>query len=215
MRGKFITVEGGEGVGKSVFTRALRQALEARSIDLVVTFEPGGTPTANRLREVFLAPPKDDPFLPEAEFCLVSAARAQHVGRKILPALNAGSWVLCDRFADSARVYQGILGGLKQQDVENIVDFTTFGIEPDLTFVLDCAVEVSLDRLDKRGQNPTAQAVTRFDAAKKQSHQKIRECFLNLRERFPDRIVVLETDRPQDDILEAAMQVIAERFDGK
>ncbi len=215
MRGKFITVEGGEGVGKSVFTKDLRAALEAKGINLVVTFEPGGTPTANRMREVFLTPPKEDPFLPEAEFCLVSAARAQHVGRKVIPALNAGSWVLCDRFADSARVYQGMLAGISERDVENLVTFTTFGLEPDLTFVLDCTVDVSLARLNKRGEHPAAQAVTRFDAAKKQSHEKIRQCFLNLRERFPNRIVVLNTDQDRAEILKEALKVIEERFHGQ
>ena len=108
IRGTFLTVEGGEGVGKSLFTSLLKKLLEDRGIEVLTSHEPGGTPVATAVREIFLAPPGEDPLEPLTELYLVSACRAQHVGRIIRPALERGQWVLCDRYYDSTRVYQGI-----------------------------------------------------------------------------------------------------------
>ena len=210
-QGRFITVEGGEGVGKSVFTAGLAAALRARGFTVVTTREPGGTPTADRIRALFAAPPAEDPLLMETEALLVSAARAQHVGRLVRPALTRGDWVLSDRFTDSTRVYQGALGGMAQNALESLIAFSTSGLEPDLSFLLDCDVATARARLAGRGGNQR-DPVERYDHAQLAVHERLRDAYLQLASRFPARIIRLDASRPPAALLEEALSLVAQRF---
>lgn len=237
MAGTFITIEGGEGVGKSLFVKNLSNALSAAGVALVTTREPGGTPTADKVREIFARPAAGDPLSMEAEALLVSASRAQHVSRLIRPALSAGKWVLCDRFADSTRVYQGKIGGIPRAALEQMILFSTGGLGPHLTFLLDCDVDVSLARLQVRsgaaaekskaaddlGRGRGEQGdrveqlspdleVKRYDSAKRSFHERLRLCYNELAAENPERIVILNAEGAPEDIANAAMSVIRERY---
>lgn len=209
--GRFITVEGGEGVGKSLFTQNLARALKARRLELVVTREPGGTPTADLIRGLFGKPSPDDPLLMPAESLLVSAARAQHVGRLIKPSLAQGKWVLCDRFADSTRVYQGTLGGIPQADLETMIAFSTGALDPDLTFLLDCDVDTALGRLGKRAA-PRPGAIERYDQEAREFHAKLRDAYLALAKRLAHRMVVIDAARPPEEACAKALAELEARF---
>ncbi len=213
-KANFITVEGGEGVGKSLFTSNLARGLRGLrglALNLVVTREPGGTPTADLIRGLFAKPAPGDPLLMPAESLLVSAARAQHVGRVIRPALDAGQWVLCDRFADSTRVYQGALGGMASGDLEALIRFSTGGLEPDLTFLLDCDVELAQSRLAKRTKT-RPDAIERYDQEAKNFHARLREAYLALGIKVGPRLVVLDATVHPDQLAHDALQKVKERF---
>lgn len=142
-RGKFIAFEGGEGMGKSTQARLLCDALKRRGIEVVATREPGGTPGAEAIRDLLLHPPGEG-WGPQAEGLLFAAARADHVQRLILPALERGEWVVCDRFLDSSRAYQGAAGTLGDDAVRRLHDVGSAGLLPDLTIVIGAdSAEVS------------------------------------------------------------------------
>lgn len=210
-KAKFITVEGGEGVGKSLFTSNLAKGLKGLGLNLVVTREPGGTPTADLIRGLFGKPAPGDPLLMPAETLLVSAARAQHVGRLIRPALDQGQWVLCDRFADSMRVYQGALGGMAPGDLEALIRFSTGGLEPDLTFLLDCDVQVAQARLGKR-KTARPDAIERYDAEAEQFHARLRDAYLTLAKKLGQRMIVLDAARTPDQMAQDALKAVRDRF---
>ena len=214
MGGRFSTVEGGEGVGKSLFTANLAKALAAHPAltrGLVVTREPGGTPTADLIRALFGKPAPGDPLSMTAEALLVSAARAQHVAVLIQPALSAGKWVLCDRFADSTRVYQGVLGGLAAADLEPLIRFSTGGLTPDLTFLLDCDVATAQARL-KRREAPRAGAIERYDDESKGFHTRLRDAYLSLQKNEPGRIIVIDAKTAPEAMSAAALAAVEARF---
>jgi dTMP kinase len=208
-RGKFISIEGGEGVGKSSFLSNISKVLKARGINLVQTREPGGTPAANKIREIFNHPPKEDSLTMETEAFLVSAARAQHCGKLISPALDRGDWVLTDRFADSTRAYQGILGGLNKEFLENLISSSTQGTQPDITFLLDCPVEISLDRLGQR-----TDAKTRYDNASIDDHNKLRQAFLEIAKEHPNRFAIIDASHTAEAVASAAIKELDIRFEG-
>jgi len=208
--GVFITFEGGEGVGKSSLITAIQSWLTATGRDVVLTREPGGTPLATRIRELFVSPPANEKLTVESEFCLVSAARAQHVSHVILPALASNKIVLCDRFADSSRVYQGEIGGISSEIMEQIIGFTTFGREPDLTILLDCDVDVAMKRLQKRA-NAKGEA-SRFDQAGRSFHERLRAGYGRLQKRFAHRIHVINAAQEPEAVLASAKKLIAERL---
>jgi dTMP kinase len=215
--GRFITIEGGEGVGKSRLTETLTRALTAdlarAGKHLIVTREPGGTPSADMVRGLFATSAPGDPWLIETEAFLVSAARAQHCGRLIMPTLRRGDWVLCDRFADSMRVYQGSLGGLPDGYIEPLIATSTRGLMPDLTLLLDCPVSLATSRLKQRGEGK-GDAIKRYDDAKVGFHEKVRQAFLDLQEKFPDRIVVIDASASPDIIDAAALKAVKLRCGG-
>jgi dTMP kinase len=211
MRNCFISVEGGEGVGKSLFLSLLHAGLSELKISVLMTREPGGTPIGEKIRELFSNPPISDPLTIEAELMLISAARAQHIQNLIKPSLRAGSWVLSDRYVDSTRIYQGVLGGISQEFVETVISGTTFGLVPDLTFVLDCDPEISIERIRARSQSDQDGA-SRYDNAKLASHRKIREGFRALASRFPERIVNLDASREPQVIAAQGIQIVKDRF---
>lgn len=148
-RGRFITFEGGEGAGKSTQACLLADALRAAGTEVVLTREPGGTPGAEAIRELLLRPPGEG-WNPRAEALLFAAARADHVDRTIRPALDSGTWVVCDRFLDSSRAYQGGAGGLEDADVLSLHRIGSGGLLPDLTLLLDVPPEAVVERLRRR-----------------------------------------------------------------
>lgn len=149
-RGRFITLEGGEGVGKSTQLRALTEALTARSIEVVATREPGGSAGAEAIRALLMEG-SDDRWDARSEALLFAAARADHVARTIRPALARGAWVLCDRFVDSSRAYQGGGGGITDADILALHRFGSEGLLPDRTFLLKLSAEEAARRLATRG----------------------------------------------------------------
>jgi dTMP kinase len=217
-KGRFITIEGGEGVGKSLFQEMLAKDLTAvlGPLGLITTREPGGTPAADQIRSLFGNPPAQDAYLMETEAFLVSAARAQHVGRLIRPALQRGTWVLCDRFADSTRVYQGKLGNLDEAMIESLISLSTQRLEPDLTFLLDCDVQLSQSRLTARSvqavSGEKSDPIIRYDEAKKSFHERLRQGYLALLPRFPQRIVRLDAALPVARVVKDAKTILAQRF---
>ncbi|ARU56296.1 thymidylate kinase [Oleiphilus messinensis] len=171
--GKFITFEGGEGVGKSTNIRFVQAWLEARGIECRVTREPGGTPLAEDIRSILLAA-RDESVDPMAELLLVFAARAQHVNQLIKPALEEGTWVLCDRFTDATYAYQGAGRGLDLEQIEQLENLVQGGFRPDCTVILDAPVEIGMSRAKNRGQ------LDRFEQEQREFFEKIRGFYRGL-----------------------------------
>lgn len=186
--GKFITFEGGEGAGKTTQVGRLAERLRALGLEIVVTREPGGTPLGESVREVVLGNAPE----PVTELLLFAAARAEHVAKVIRPALGAGTWVICDRFIDSTRVYQGLLGGVPADLITAIEVHTVAPSYPDLTFMLDLPADVGLKRTAQRG------AQTRFDAGTESFHVSLREAFRQAAAAEPERCLVLDANREAD-----------------
>ncbi len=212
--GIFITIEGGEGVGKSSFAALLIEQLRTYlgSYQVIATREPGGTPVADALRQIFVRPPASDPLFPMTELLVVSAARAQHVQVKIKPALQRGDWVVCDRFYDSTRAYQGILGALARRQIDDIIVASVDNVHPHLTFLLDCPVDVSLKRLQQRHQaNKDQSDISRFDLAGRESHERLREAFRHLAEETPERFLVINATNDSKTMVEEGMQALRVR----
>lgn len=210
---RFVSIEGGEGVGKSLFIQNIAADLTARGVSFVKTREPGGTPAADKIRALFGAPPDNDPFCMMTEALLVSAARAQHVERVIRPALERGHWVLSDRYADSTRVYQGVLGGVTSEALETLIDLSTGSLMPDLTFLLDCDVHIAAARRSYRAtdQSDHDDAIRRYDDKKIEFHERLRRAYLSLKDRFPDRIVVLDAARAPAEVAAEALAILKQR----
>lgn len=199
--GVLITFEGIEGSGKSTLIASLASDLRNRTIDIHVTREPGGTPLGERVRALFLLDP-DVTIDPLAEALLINSSRAQLVGDVIVPALRAGTVVLCDRFFDATIAYQGFGRGL---DIEMLLELSltaTRRIAPDLTFLLDIPAELSRERLRARGV-----AADRLERESLEFHDRVRRGYLQLAERF-GRIVVLDGTRRPGDLVAEAMAVI-------
>jgi len=184
MRGRFISFEGGEGVGKSTQARLLAEALEARGIEVVTTREPGGTQGAEAIRELLLHPPGEG-WEAEAEALLFAAARSDHVVRLIEPSLAAGKWVVCDRFVDSSRAYQGGAGALGDAEILGLHRVGSGGQMPDLTFLLEADEEATAARLARRGED-SSDAIESRNAA---YHCQVAKAFALLAMAEPERIV--------------------------
>lgn len=200
-RGRFITFEGGEGTGKSTLIAGLVPALRDRGISVVVTREPGGTPLAEKIRELALNPPDDHEWSPLAHALLMNAAREDHLVRQIRPALARGLWVLCDRFADSSRAYQstqGVSMSVLKQFERAVVGDTT----PDLTLILDAAPE------DLAARRMARDITDVFEAKGMEFHQNIRNAFLAIAEDEPNRCKVVSALQPVEDVLANALTAI-------
>ena len=193
-RGRFLTLEGGEGGGKSTQVRRLAEALRGAGRDVVTTREPGGSPGAERLREVLLSGAAE-PFGPDAEAVLFAAARADHVDHTIRPALDAGKWVVCDRFMDSTRVYQGAVGKVDVRFLSALEHVAAPNLTPDLTFILDVPPEIGLERAAARGKGAAAD---RFEKEGLAFHAAVRAAFLDLARGDANRYVVIDATRPAD-----------------
>lgn len=196
--GFFITFEGPEGAGKSSQLRQLAAALQERGVRCVCTREPGGTPLAEAIRAVVKEFNGDEPVAPETELLLMEAARAQHVAEVIHPALEAGMTVLCDRFGDSTSAYQGAARGIDREIIARINRFASRGRGPDLTFVLDIPPEVGFRRNAVRSE--TRGKFDRFEREDMEFHRKVRRAFLDLAASEPDRIKVIDADRPAGEV---------------
>jgi dTMP kinase len=208
MRGKFITFEGGEGSGKSTHTAALAERLKARALDCLLTREPGGSAGAEVIRHVILSGIAK-PLGAETETILFAAARDDHVRMTIEPALNAGQWVICDRFLDSTRVYQGALGKVDMKLIRSLERITVGATMPDLTFVLDVPANIGLARAKTRRGATTAD---RFESEALEFHEDLRRAFLVLAEREPKRIVVIDGRAPRDVVAERIWAAVEERL---
>lgn len=204
-QGRFITVEGGEGAGKSTQVRLLADALRERGIDLLVTREPGGTEGAEAIRGLIVDGPAER-WRPLAELYLFLAAREDHLHRAILPALAAGRWVLCDRFADSSRVYQGLAGELGLDLVDRLQAPLLGSCRPDLTLVLDLPVAAGLARCAARG------GAARFEAKGAEYHGRVREGFRLLAAREPDRFAVIDAERAEREVAAAIWRTTLARL---
>ncbi len=214
LQARFITIEGGEGAGKSVFTQGLSLALEAAGIPLFLSREPGGTPLADGLRELFLQPPQGEKPTPVTELLMVSAARAQHVAMRVQPTLLAGKWVLCDRFYDSTRVYQGVLGGLDESLLEPIIAISVGDCHPHLSFILDCPADIAMRRVESREQakGRMQELRNRYDAGSAAMYEQLRNAYQALAKKFPERIVLIDAQASPQDMVKQAMQVIRQRW---
>lgn len=209
MRGRFITFEGGEGTGKSTHAELLAQKLRALGIAVELTREPGGSPGAEIIRHVLLSGAAK-PLGTTVEAILFAAARDDHVRNMIMPALNQGRWVICDRFTDSTRVYQGELGGVDDKVLRALERVTVGELKPDLTFVLDTPVEVGMSRAEqRRGDN----AGDRFESESKDFHQKLRDAFRMLAMIEPNRCVLIDASGTCNDVAEQIWAVVNKRLD--
>ena len=204
MRGRFITFEGGEGAGKSTQVARLTETLRAQGIDVVRTREPGGSTGAEHIRDLVLNGAAER-WSPMTETLLMYAARADHLERTIRPALAAGRWVLCDRFADSSRAYQGAGGGVDAAFIEQL-DAAIVGVDqPDLTLIFDLPVEIGLARALGRGDA----SEVRFESKGQAFHQRLREGFATIAAAHPDRCRVIDAQGDPDVVfarVQAAIQ---------
>ena len=198
MRGKFITLEGPEGCGKSTQAKMLADALRAAGKTVLLTREPGGTRLAELIRSL-VRDELDDPPVARSETLLFLAARAQVVAESIRPALARGEWVVCDRFSDSTFAYQGYGRGLDVQLLKQLNDFATEGLVPDLTILLDVPPDVSRARLSAR-QATTSTGEDRIESAGELFHRRLREGFLELARADPGRFVSMDGTASVDEV---------------
>jgi dTMP kinase len=203
-RGKFITVEGIEGVGKSTNIAVIIDCIEAAGHKVVSTREPGGTPLAEDIRDLLVSR-SDEPIPEISELLLVFAARSLNVNNVIIPALDAGNWVLCDRFTDSSRAYQGGGRGVPMETIDRLADWVHGDLWPDLTILLDAPVEIGMQRASNRG------APDRFEQERHDFFQRVRECYLALAVREPERFVVIDTCQPLHDV-ETEVRALMQRL---
>ncbi|HET8552315.1 MAG TPA: dTMP kinase [Gammaproteobacteria bacterium] len=205
--GLFITLEGGEGVGKSTQMSAVRNWLVGRGHEVVVTREPGGTPLAESVRDVVLGAEQEVP--PLAELLLMFAARVSHVEKVIAPALAAGKTVLCDRFVDATYAYQGGARGLPAEQIDVLTSWLPAAAQPDLTVLIDVPVEVGLERARRRGEPD------RFEKEKVQFFRRVRDAYLERARAFPHRFIVIEANRkPPRRVSAEIIERLADRLEG-
>lgn len=226
MRGRFITFEGGEGAGKSTQARHLLQRLKRHRISAIATREPGGTTFGEAIRSLLL-----DPELGErsdlAEVLLFYAARANHLNRLIRPALERGDWIVCDRFSDSTRAYQGASGGVDAATIETIDRLVVGSTQPDLTFILDLSPAIGHRRATRRAygdinsqsklfvpdQLAFSFAPDRFEALDLTFHEQVRNGFQRIAESYAERCVVIDASASISVVADAIWHVVAQRFD--
>jgi dTMP kinase len=208
-RGKFITIEGGEGVGKSTQIAALRDLLAARGLEVVVTREPGGTRRAERLRELLLER-NEEPMPAACELLLMFAARSTHVENLVRPALARGAWVICDRFTDATYAYQGSGRGLDRDQIAFLERLVQQGLKPDLTLLLDAPLEVSEARAAAR--NAQSGSGDRFEQERRDFFERVRSAYLELARSEPERFVVVDAAAEQSSVAQAIRSVIETRF---
>ncbi|MHA1560467.1 MAG: dTMP kinase [Alphaproteobacteria bacterium] len=208
-KGKLITIEGGDGGGKTSQMLRLAARLEAAGKRVRTTREPGGTPTAEAVRQ-FLLSGAGKPLGPDGEAVLFAAARADHVTRLIRPALDRGEWVLCDRFIDSTRAYQGA-AGVDPTLIEALERITVWPTEPALTIILDVPVELGLLRANARAVADN-EAPDRFEQDAVSEQQRRRDIFRAIAAKEPSRCIVIDASRPETDVAEAIWRTVRDRF---
>jgi dTMP kinase len=203
---RFITLEGGEGTGKSTQAKRLSNLLRQRGIENIVTREPGGSPGAEQIRELFV---HGEPGRWSAltETLLVFAARVDHIERTIKPALEAGRWVICDRFTDSTYAYQGIGRGSDRETIRRIESVSIGDFKPNLTLVLDLPIETGLERARSRSGDEN-----RFEGFDTAFHERLRQAFIDIARRNGDRCVLLDASGSEDEVSSLIWNSVAERF---
>jgi len=198
-RGKFITLEGVDGAGKSSHVAWIAERLRQAGHDVVVTREPGGTPLAEKLRALVLAEPMD----PLAETLLMFAARADHVQRVIAPALARGAWVVCDRFTDATYAYQGAGKGVPEERIRQLAHATHPGLAPDQTLVFDCPYDISRSRLSNSGRD-----LDRFESEERAFFERVRAGYQGMARAEPGRVVLLDGSRSTESVKEEIKKII-------
>jgi dTMP kinase len=208
MRGKFITVEGIEGTGKSTNIDFLTNLIEAQGFEVMRTREPGGTPLAERIRQLLLE--NDQEPVPEiAELLLFFASRSLHLQNAIIPALERGQWVVCDRFTDASRAYQGSGRGLDMGKIEHLAEWVQGGIEPDLTILLDAPAELGMQRAAARGN------ADRMDSQALSFYKRVRSGYLALARNHPERFVVIDASETLDQVRDSIAVELGRLFSNK
>ena len=210
MTGRFITLEGGEGTGKSTQVKRLKAALEAKGRSVLATREPGGSPGAEEIRKL-LVEGEPGRWNPITETLLAYAARADHVARTIGPALAAGQWVISDRFNDSTFAYQGVGRGVERETIRRIDSAVLDDFQPDLTLVLDLDVKIGLDRAMARPGARSA-AENRFEKFGPEFHEKLRQSFLDIAKRAPERCRIIDASGSEDQVAEQIFSAVSRRF---
>ncbi len=206
LSGKFITFEGVEGAGKSTQVRLLAEYLREAGHNVTVTREPGGTPTAEAIRAVILSGAAKG-LGPDSEAVLFAGARADHVDRVIRPALDRGDWVLCDRFVNSTRVYQGAADGVDPMLIRALERVAINGTRPDLTLVLDVPADLGMERVSSREEMPD-----RFESDEIGLHEARRMAYLEIASREPDRVVVIDAKRPPEAVADTIRRIVGVRL---
>lgn len=206
-KGFFITLEGGDGAGKTTVIGRVREYLQLQKRPYLVTREPGGIEIAEKIRSIILNP-AHTAMDARTEALLYAAARSQHLAEVVEPALRQGRIVLCDRFVDSSLVYQGNARGLGVKAVRSINKFATGGLAPDLTLYLDVDPEVGLSRISANQDRE----VNRLDMESLAFHRKVREGYLAIADEEPQRVVVLDANRPLESVEQDVLQVLKERI---
>ncbi|MED3642061.1 dTMP kinase [Caldifermentibacillus hisashii] len=203
VKGTFITVEGPDGAGKTTVLNIIAEELAAEGYPIVQTREPGGSPIAEKIRQIILDK-KHTEMDPRTEALLYAAARRQHLIEKIIPALEKGNIVLCDRFIDASIVYQGFARKIGIDEVLKINRFAIENTMPDLTIYFDIEPEIGLERIQKHRQGE----MNRLDLETMEFHKMVREGYLQLLDRFPDRIKKVMADRPIEEVKTEAKKLI-------
>lgn len=200
-RGKFITLEGGEGVGKSTNLNFIKGYLQDHGIAVITTREPGGTQLAEKIR-LLLLDAGDENISESTELLLMFAARSQHIGQVIEPALAQGKWVVCDRFTDATYAYQGGGRNMEISTIKWLENLVQDSLRPDLTLLLDAPVEIGIERVRERGK------LDRFESEKIDFFERVRQAYLRRAELYPDRIKLIKADRPLNDVQSALVDVL-------
>ena len=205
MKGLFITFEGNDGSGKSSVIETIKLELEKRGYDIVYSREPGGSKIAEKIREVILD--KDNMGMDDkTESLLYAASRREHIMKTILPALNDGKIILCDRFLDSSLAYQGYARGIGIDNVYEMNEYATDGLLPDLTLLVCVRPEIGLNRI----KNNNRGELDRLELEKMEFHQKVYEGYLEVQKRFPDRVVIINGEATREEVREEALKVVLE-----
>jgi dTMP kinase len=199
-KGKFITLEGGEGVGKTTNVPFIKDYLQGQNIPVVVTREPGGTQLAEKIRGLLLHSDGEE-VTAHAEILLMFAARSQHLNHVIKPALAQGQWVLCDRFTDATYAYQGGGRGTPLEAIQWLENFVQDDLRPDLTLLLDVPIETGMARAKNRGGD-----LDRFESEQLHFFNKVREVYLQQAQQYPERIKIIKADQALVDVQKAIIE---------
>lgn len=209
MAGKFITLEGGEGVGKSTQIASLRDWLASRGVEVTLTREPGGTPRAEQIRKLLLEPTSEE-MPAAAELLLMFAARSTHIENLIQPALARGAWVVCDRFTDATYAYQGAGRGVNAAQIATLEQLVQGTLQPDLTLLLDAPVDIAQARA--RSRNAASGVTDRFEREQRDFFERVRQEYLGRARLQPERIAVIEATGDADAVAAAIKAVVEARL---
>jgi dTMP kinase len=203
----FITFEGIEGCGKTTQIERLEKTLLKHGITLIKTLEPGGTRAGKNIRQMLLDSRNND-LAPLTELILYAADRAQHVEEVIKPALEKGKWIICDRYFDATIAYQGFARGQDIELINLLNEKATNGINPDITFLLECPVEIGLNRALKRNRELSLEDQDRFEKEQMEFHQKVRDGYLELARKDKERFVIIDATQSEDEVEAAIFKAI-------